>query len=131
MDEMNGEMLNYYEANCALVRQAQEMRAQRDALQKESARNRKQADNMVDIVKRFQRDLHSCAKNIQDVKSLKENIKNLYHKYTGEDVFPVDRKQGDRARDEASARSLRENHRVAQASKWKVTLPRAEANFTE
>jgi len=87
MDEMNGEMLNYYEANRALVRQAQEMRAQRDALQKESARNRKQADNMVDIVKRFQRDLHSCAKNIQDVKSLKENIKNLYHKYTGEEVF--------------------------------------------
>lgn len=87
MDEMNGEMLNYYEANCALVRQAQEMRAQRDALQKESARNRKQADNMMDVVKRFQRDLHSCAKNIQDVKSLKENIKNLYHKYTGEDVF--------------------------------------------
>lgn len=91
MDEMNGEMLNYYEANCALVRQAQEMRAQRDALQKESARNRKQADNMMDVVKRFQRDLHSCAKNIQDVKSLKENIKNLYHKYTGEDVFqPVE-----------------------------------------
>lgn len=91
MDEMNGEMLNYYEANCALVRQAQEMRAQRDALQKESARNRKQADNIMDVVKRFQCDLHSCAKNIQDVKSLKENIKNLYHKYTGEEVFqPVE-----------------------------------------
>jgi chromosome segregation ATPase len=91
IDNMHGEILRYYDSNSALLRQIRDIKSQRDALQRDVMRTRKQNADTAAVVKRFQRDLHACAKNIQDGKMLKENVKDLYHKYTNDQVIVTDR----------------------------------------
>jgi len=84
-EAMNEELLRYYNSNSALVRQVRDVKSQREALQRDVLRTRKQSADSAAVVKRFQRDLHECANNIQDAKLLKESVKAMYHKYINTD----------------------------------------------
>lgn len=95
IETMNDELQRYYDSNSALVRQVRDIKSQRDALQRDLARTRKQTAHTAAVVKRFQHDLHTCVGSIQDAKSLKERVKSMYHKYTADDTI-------DWARDEAT-----------------------------
>ena len=86
VESMNKELTRYYDSNSALLRQVQDIRSQRDALQREVLHTRKTHAQTATFIKMFQRDLCTSANNIQDSKLLKENVKMMYHKYTAADA---------------------------------------------
>lgn len=86
VESINSELIKYFDYNSALLRQMRDIKSQRDALQRDVLHTRKQNVQTTALVKLFQRDLYTCANNIQDSKLLKENVKMMYHKYTAEDA---------------------------------------------